>query len=235
MITRLTRLTSILLQLQSKRVVRSQELADKFNISQRTVYRDIKALEEAGVPVIGEAGLGYSLMDDYQLPPVMFTEQEINALLTAQQYFKTNSDLSTSVHIDTLVAKVKVVLKHVSKNKTEKLGERLKIYTTSDIKDKSDFLSKIQLAITNSTVLKITYHGIYNNAVSTRDIEPLAVYFTKNNWILIANCRLRNDLREFRLDKIIHLTELQFHFEETNFTFEKYIYQQSEKSRTLLT
>ena len=91
--TRLTRLTNILLHLQSRRVVTAQELADKFGIAQRTVYRDIRALEEAGVPVIGEVGRGYSLADGYRIPPVMFTQQEVNALLTAQQYFQKNRQI----------------------------------------------------------------------------------------------------------------------------------------------
>ena len=86
--TRLTRLTTILLHLQSKRVVTAQELADRFDVTQRTIYRDVRALEEAGVPIVGEAGRGYSLVEGYRVPPVMFTEQEINALLTAQQYFQ---------------------------------------------------------------------------------------------------------------------------------------------------
>jgi predicted DNA-binding transcriptional regulator YafY len=75
-------------------VITAQELADRFGITQRTVYRNIRALEEAGVPVSGEAGKGYSLVDGYRVPPVMFTEQEINALLTAQQYFQKNADKS---------------------------------------------------------------------------------------------------------------------------------------------
>jgi len=115
--TRLTRLTNILLHLQSKRVVKSQELADKFSISQRTVYRDIKALEEAGVPIIGEVGAGYSLMDDYRIPPVMFTEQELNALLTAQQLIKNQSDKSLQENFDDLTFKIKALLKYSAKEK----------------------------------------------------------------------------------------------------------------------
>ena len=69
---RIDRLSAILIQLQSRRLVKAQHIADKFSISLRTVYRDVHALQEAGVPVIGEAGTGYSLMEGYKLPPVMF-------------------------------------------------------------------------------------------------------------------------------------------------------------------
>jgi predicted DNA-binding transcriptional regulator YafY len=75
-LNRIDRVTAILIQLQSKRVVKAQEIADRFTISLRTVYRDIKTLEEAGIPIIGEAGVGYSIMEGYRLPPVMFTKKK---------------------------------------------------------------------------------------------------------------------------------------------------------------
>jgi len=78
---RIDRLAAILIHLQSRSLVRAQDIADKFSISLRTVYRDVKALEEAGVPVIGEAGTGYRLMEGYKLPPVMFNMDEATALL----------------------------------------------------------------------------------------------------------------------------------------------------------
>ena len=80
-LNRLDRLHAILTHLQSKKRVRAQEVADRFQISLRTVYRDVKALEESGVPVIGEAGSGYSIMEGYRLPPVMFTQEEASALI----------------------------------------------------------------------------------------------------------------------------------------------------------
>ncbi len=228
--TRLTRLTNILLQLQANRVVTSKELADKFGISQRTVYRDIKALEEAGVPIIGEIGTGYSLMDGYRLPPVMFTEHEMNALLTAQQYFRNNGDKSISENFDLVVTKVKAILRSAAKANTEKLSDRVKVFHIKNHLSKTDNLSKIQTAIIHSTVLHITYHTIYSDQVSEREIEPLAVYYTKNNWVLIARCRLRNDLREFRLDRIKHLKETGTQFDETEFSFTAYINSFSENS-----
>ncbi|TAJ51095.1 MAG: HTH domain-containing protein, partial [Chitinophagaceae bacterium] len=92
---RIDRVTAILIQLQSKRVVKAQEIADRFGISLRTVYRDVKTLEEAGIPVIGEAGVGYSIMEGYRLPPVMFTQEEATALLTAEKLVEKLTDAST--------------------------------------------------------------------------------------------------------------------------------------------
>ncbi|HEY8512458.1 MAG TPA: HTH domain-containing protein, partial [Cyclobacteriaceae bacterium] len=80
---RIDRLTAILIHLQSKRLVKAEELASRFDISLRTVYRDVKALMEAGVPIGSEAGVGYFIVDGYHLPPVMFSQEEAGAMLLA--------------------------------------------------------------------------------------------------------------------------------------------------------
>lgn len=178
--TRLSRLTNILLHLQSKRFVTAQELAVKFDISQRTVYRDIRALEEAGIPVIGEAGTGYSLAEGFRIPPVMFSQQEINALLTAQNYFQNVADKSSYNDLTSVVTKIKAIIRYSEKEKTEKLEERLRIFL-NDSPYETSFLSSIQLAIANCWILKIKYHAIYSETVSDRYVEPLAVYFIKGN------------------------------------------------------
>ncbi|WP_255577376.1 YafY family protein [Elizabethkingia sp. JS20170427COW] len=82
---RLSRLTAILTKLQTKRLLTASFLAEKFNVSTRTIYRDIKALEDAGVAIITEEGKGYSLMEGYKIPPIMFTENQANALILAEQ------------------------------------------------------------------------------------------------------------------------------------------------------
>ena len=88
---RIDRLTAILIQLQTKKVVKAQEIADRFNISLRTVYRDIRALEEAGVHIGAEAGIGYFL-ENYHLPPVMFTTEEASALMLGAKLIEKMSD-----------------------------------------------------------------------------------------------------------------------------------------------
>lgn len=210
-----------MLHLQSRRVVTAQELADRFGIAQRTIYRDIRALEEAGVPVIGEAGKGYSLADGYRIPPVMFTQQEINALLTAQQYFQKNADKSAYNDLVSIVTKIKAIISHSEKEKSEKLEERLHIFS-NDQANETNLLSAIQVAITNCWVLKIRYRTIYSDTTSERFVEPLGVYLTKGNWIMVAFCQLRNELREFRIDRMLNLAATTDAFPDRLFRFEDY-------------
>ena len=179
-------------------------------------------MEEAGVTVIGKAGKGYSLADGYPIPPVMFTEQEINALLTAQQYLKKGTDKSVYNDLANIVTKIKAIIRYSEKEKAEKLQERVLVFPR-DQANETNLLSAIQLAITNCSVLKIKYHTIYSDSIAERLVEPLAVYLTKENWIMIAFCRLRNDLREFRIDRILNLTTTSDTFSDRQFSFEDYI------------
>ena len=113
---RLARLTTILTQLQSKRLVTATELADKHQVSVRTIYRDIRTLEKSGIPIVTEEGKGYSIIEGYKLPPVMFTEEEANALITAEQLIRKNKDQSLTEQYESAVTKIKSVLKYTQKD-----------------------------------------------------------------------------------------------------------------------
>src|SRR3954466_5361064 len=106
---RLSRLTSILTQLQTKRLITATALSNKFNVSVRTIYRDIRSLEQSGVPVLTEEGKGYYLMDGYRLPPVTFTESEANALITAEKFVLKNKDASFVKEYAEAIGKIKSV------------------------------------------------------------------------------------------------------------------------------
>ncbi len=202
---RINRITAILTQLQSKRIVTAQTIADRFEISLRTVYRDIKTLQEAGVPIGSENGVGYFIVDGYRLPPIMFTEDEANAMITADKLVQQKNEKSLSKNYTSALIKVKAVLRNQQKEKIELLDQRISADNKYVINPKSDYLSKIQTAITDFLQLKITYRSIYKNEITKRNLKPLALYFTENDWILIAYCLLRKDIREFRLDKIENL------------------------------
>lgn len=227
---RLHRLTAILVKLQSKKVVQASELANKFEVSLRTIYRDMQALTDAGVPIGAEAGTGYYLVDGYSLPPVMFTEKEANALLTASKIIETNNDQSLINEYHEAIEKVIAVLKTSQKKKLEILEQRIFTYNKS-VRHPSNSLSIIQQAITDLRVLEIQYTKV-TNEFSKRRIEPLGVYFTNNTWIMIAYCRLRKDYREFRTDRIVNIIETQELFQPQQFTLEDYYNRRAHLYRT---
>ena len=220
--SRLSRLTAILLILQGKRLVTATALAEKFDISVRTVYRDIRALEAAGLPIVTEEGKGYSLLEGYRLPPVMFSEQEANAMITAQKLIARNKDASLVTNYNDAIAKIKAVLNYSSKVKTELLEDRVAFVRSYSPLPTSNFLSTIQIAITDSKLLRIKYQRITDLEVSIREIEPLALYHTSDNWILISWCRMREANREFRLDRMQTLELLDTEFEARPFDFAEY-------------
>jgi predicted DNA-binding transcriptional regulator YafY len=220
--SRLSRLTAILIQLQSKRLVTATEIAAKFSISIRTVYRDIRALEEAGVPVCTEEGKGYSIMDGYRLPPVTFTESEANALITAGQLAAKNKDASfVKDHSDAML-KIKSVLRNHTKDKAELLANRIVFRQNTNSQKTSSYLSTLQRALTNFNLSRIEYYSTETNHKTSRIIEPFAMYSTQENWLLIAWCRLRKDFRTFRLDRILQLQILEARFEPHKMTLAEY-------------
>lgn len=227
---RLTRLTSILIQLQSKRLLTANELAEKFEISKRTIYRDIRTLEQAGVPVLTEEGKGYTLMEGYRIPPVMFTENEANALITAEQLVRKNKDASLVKDYTDAIHKIKAVLRNNTKDKANLLSERILSAQNLENSRTSNNLSILQLALTNFNLVQIQYHSPYNDETTQRTIEPFAIYTTQENWLLIAFCRLRKDYRSFRLDRIKSLLVLTDSFEKHKITFEEYIEMTLKKS-----
>ena len=220
---RLTRLTSILIQLQSKRLLTANELAEKFEISKRTIYRDIRTLKQAGVPVLTEEGKGYTLMEGYRIPPVMFTENEANALITAEQLVRKNKDASLVKDYTDAIHKIKAVLRNNTKDKANLLSERILSAQNLENSRTSNNLSILQLALTNFNLVQIQYYSPYNDETTQRTIEPFAIYTTQENWLLIAFCRLRKDYRSFRLDRIKSLLVLTDSFEKHKITFEEYI------------
>jgi predicted DNA-binding transcriptional regulator YafY len=218
---RLSRLTAILTQLQTKRILTSTALAEKFGVSVRTIYRDIRALEDAGVPIFVEEGKGYSLMEGYRIPPIMFTENEANALIMAEQLVLKNSDSSLIKDYSEAVDKIKAVLKNHQKDKANLLGERTRFDQNLNKERTSNNLSDLQSALTNFILTSIEYKNEDGKA-SVRIIEPFALLSTQENWLLVAWCRMRKDFRYFRLDRIEKLEVLSEKFTPHKMTLQEY-------------
>lgn len=205
---RIDRLTAIVTQLQSKRQTKAEEIATRFSVSLRTVYRDMRALEEAGIPIIGEAGRGYSLVEGYRLPPVMFTQEEARAFLVAEKIFEKVTDKGSSDHFRSAILKIKAVLRTAEKDRLEVLAPQVEVIRMRNqlqAGKKSEFLQTILDSLSNQNLIEIIYTTFEEEKTAKRVIEPVGVYYSFEQWYLIAWCRLRNDYRNFRIDRIQEL------------------------------
>ncbi len=223
---RLARLTAIITQLQAKRIVTANSLAEKHNVSVRTIYRDIRTLEQSGIPIITEEGKGYSIMEGYHLPPVLFTEDEANALITIERLASKNKDQSLTENVSSAIEKIKAILKYSQKGNAELLTDRVYFGGNNKEVKTSSNLMQIQSAIIHFHTIKIDYLSSEKKK-TTRVVEPFAIYSIHGNFLLVAFCRLRDDFRAFRIDYIESLDVQEETFPPHNMTivefFEKYI------------
>lgn len=202
---RVDRLMAYLVMFQSRGLIRAQDLAEHFEISERTVYRDIDALCEVGVPIYGVAGEGYRLMDGYYLPPVTFSPEEARALALALSLFMGFSvEGVTRKSAENARDKIQAILPNRQKKEVEVLTAVLNFYAMPqpeiDFDDKK-FLA-IQQAINSKKLLDLTYHSFADNRQTQRIVEPIKLAMINHTWLLTAYCRLRADVRNFNLARI---------------------------------
>ncbi len=191
--------------LQTKRTITAQELADRFQISLRTVYRDLRSLDEAGVPIIGEAGMGYSLVEGYRLPPVMFTKEEALAFLVAEKIVEKVTDRESSSHFQSALFKVKAVLKSNEKEVLDAMSTHVEVIPKRNgllATGRDRTLQVLLQSLSEQRVISLEYTTFEEEVTTKRTVEPVGVYYSFEQWYLIAWCRLRNDYRTFRLDRI---------------------------------
>jgi predicted DNA-binding transcriptional regulator YafY len=205
---RIDRLLALILYLQSRRTCTAEAMADHFGLSVRTIYRDIAALGEAGVPILAEAGIGYSLMKGYLLPPVNFSEQEAYALSTGVMLAQRMTTHSYNEKMQSALDKIKAVLPNEAKHRLELLAKGMATPQT-DHPLQAD-LSVLQQAIARQQLLSFDYQNA-NQTQSSREVEAAGLVFYLGRWHLIAWCRLRQDYRDFRTDRI---QNLQLHSEQ---------------------
>ena len=200
---RIDRLTGMILLLQGQRVITADQIAAHFEISVRTVYRDLSALSEAGVPIAAEAGVGYSLMRGYHMPPVMFSEDEAAALFMSVEVTEPLADESLRQSMRSALLKVRSVLPQEKRDYLRQLHDKVGIIarpSEADARRKS--LMPVQGAVARRRCLRIRYNTGNCGVISERVVEPLGLVFYSHQWHLIAWCRWRQDVRDFRLDRI---------------------------------
>lgn len=233
---RIDRVTAILVQLQSKRIVKAQEIAERFSISLRTVYRDIRTLEEAGVPVSGEAGVGYSILEGYRLPPVMFTKEEAIAFLTAEKMVEKLTDPSSRKYYREAMFKIKSVLRYAEKDLLEDMSSHIEVlknpYLPANDNDPIH-LQAILKSIVAKEVLNIGYFANHTQQYSNRDVEPVGIFYLGSYWYLIAYCRLRKDYRHFRTDRISYINQTGRHFEKQHPSLQSFLTKMSKENEMI--
>lgn len=208
---------AILTQLQSKRIVKAQELADRFGVSLRTIYRDIKTLENSGVPISSEAGVGYSIVEGYKLPPVMFTREEAVSFVAAEKLMEHLTDRSLGNAFQSAMFKVKSVLRWTDKDRIDELTANILVSPKKNQfrKEVPNALEILMNGIVNKKQVYILYQSFDAEKPSGRNIEPIGLYHDKECWYLVAYCHLRKDHRNFRSDRILKINGL-----DTSFTLQ---------------
>ena len=199
-------------------MVTAQQIADRFDISLRTVYRDIRALEAAGVPLGAEAGVGYFIMEGYNLPPVKFSKEEAGALLMAAKLAEQNTDKSIRKSLEDALFKIRSALKLDEKEFLESIEDHIEVLQPpiqSDTRFPDHYLSDIQTALATRRVINFDYYSPYSASYTNRDVEPLSLCFYSRHWHLIGYCKLRKALRDFRSDRMMKLKITDQTFEET--------------------
>ncbi len=202
---RLDRISALLVQLQSRPVVKASEMAERFGVSLRTIYRDMHTLSEAGVPICGDSGIGYSLVEGYRLPSLMFTKEEAMAFLTAEKIIEQLTDSQNSQYFRQGMDKIRAALRVVDKNYIHAMDDSIAVYKSRHARESlPNLLQTILSSINDKSIVEIDYTNA-DDKKSKRSLEAVGVSYSHPNWYLSAWCHLRKEYRMFRLDRIAHL------------------------------
>ncbi|GAB3635976.1 YafY family protein [Hymenobacter arcticus] len=201
---RFDRIVTLLIQLQTRRVVSGPALAAQLGVSLRTIYRDMRTLEQAGVPLFGEPNVGYSLAEGYRLPPVMFTREEAVALLTAEKLAAHLTDAPTAQLTAAAMDKLRAVLRRPDRDYLHTLAPHIQVVRHPAQPHESNTYQQLVLAIATQQVVHMQYQALPTDPVTPRAIEPVGLYLTQH-WHVVAYCRLRQAFRNFRLDRMQQL------------------------------
>ncbi len=207
---RADRLFQIVQILQHRRVTTAARIAERLQVSERTVYRDIRDLSLSGVPIEGEAGVGYRLGKDFELPPLMFSVDEIQALVLGARMVESWGDSGLQQAAQSVLEKVEAALPETERGRLHNTALFSLSYHVPDQVRMT--LGQLRTAIAGRHRVELRYHDRQDQATE-RTVCPLGLYFWGNTWTLGAWCELRKDFRNFRLDRMDEATVLDETFE----------------------
>ena len=200
---RIDRLFGILLTLQHKRRVRALDLAEQFEVSKRTIYRDMSALNQMGIPIAAMPGEGFELVEGYYIPPLMFTENEAVALILGSRLLTQQAAGPLTQGANQALAKITVALPEQLRARAEALTNVIGFITPDEKFNLDDpQLLTLQTAIQEKRVIHIRYHSYQKDEITERDVEPHQLFYSDGIWYLEGYCRWRKDIRAFRLSRI---------------------------------
>lgn len=196
---RADRLFQIVQHLRGGRLVTARMLGERLEVSERTIYRDIADLQSTGVPIDGEAGVGYIMREGFELPPLMFTRDEIVALVAGARMVRAFGGAAMARAAEEALIKISTVLPENERARISKT----EIHTPNWVVSDTDRITidALERAIEGRDVLKLDYRDESGRGTE-RDIRPLGLWFWGKVWTLIAWCELREDFRAFRIDRI---------------------------------
>lgn len=199
---RTDRLLAIVLELQAKKHVRAEDLAATFEVTKRTIYRDMLALDESGVPIVAIPGQGYSLVEGYFLPPLTFTADEATMLLLGADFVAQNFDAQYRAAAESAGHKILTVLPDQLRREVEYLESSIQ-FITFNATAAPETLQQLRRAIIQRRTVRFRYHTRYGDPTpDPREADPYALININSTWMLIAYCHLRHDNRHFRLDRM---------------------------------
>ncbi|MBO1581826.1 YafY family protein [Bacillus sp. XF8] len=217
---RTDRLLAILIELQRKQIVTAKSLAEKFEICKRTIYRDMQALSESGVPIFSMPGQGYSLMDGYFLPPIQLKPEEAVSLLLGSDYVEKNFDSAFSMHAKSAKEKLEAILPQEQKKKVKELKGTFRFLsgTFSHQKFNQKQLEKqlflLQEAIQKQQCVSFSYRKPNQSNKTKRTVNPYGLVNISGIWYIVSHCLLRQQIRHFRLDRMSDLQQEQKFFQK---------------------
>lgn len=208
---RTDRLLAIVLELQARKQIRAEDLADTFEVTKRTIYRDIQALAESGVPIVAVPGQGYSLVDGYFLPPLTFSADEAIMLLLGTDFVAQNFDAEYRGAARSAGSKIITVLPETLRREVETLEDSIRFIALNG-PFAPETLQRLRQAIIQRRTVRFRYYARSRDGqpseTSTRDADPYGLLHVGGTWLLIAYCHLRRDTRNFRLDRMEDVTLL---------------------------
>ena len=201
---RADRLFQIVQYLRAGRLLTARTLAERLEVSERTIYRDIADLQASGVPIDGEAGIGYLMRAGYDLPPLMFSHEEMAALTLGARIVRAWGGARMALAAEEALVKIAAVLPEEHRVKQ---GDMPVYAFDAYMQDTTrEHLDRLNANIAASALVEMEYQDV-NGEPTTRRVEPLGLFYWGKVWTLVGWCRLRNDFRMFRVDRIARLDE----------------------------